>query len=191
MPDVLGGSSREVQLAELNTVTLGGSDYYRFALDLAEPGGGDSKVSLTDLRIFVRDTVVSNATSTAELFLGSPLYAFGAGDRVDLDYSVVGGGSGKSDMFFYMPASLFSAFQSDDYFYLYSQFGNVGGGQSADGSFEEWAIAPTNGLTVHQVPNAPLPEPTTAPFGAPIPEPTTALFGAALVGVLGLARRRS
>lgn len=183
MPDVVGGAhTKEVQLSSLRTVTLSGNDYVRLVLDLGEPSSGDkSLISLVDLRVFVQDTTVLDATNTTELFGGTPLFAFGAGDRVDLDYDLVSSGNGRSDMFFYLPVALFTSYQPDDYFYLYSKFGTTGNTAPpypAEGTFEEWGSA-REGRPIGFDNNPP-----------GIPEPTSILFGATLAAVMGFSRRR-
>lgn len=183
MPDVKDGNpfNKEVQLSALRVVNVGGTDFVRLALDLGEPSAdAKSTVSLVDLQFYVRDTTVSNATNTTELFSGTPLFQFGAGDRVDLDYDLYKNGNGKSDMFLYIPVTFFAGYEANDYFYLYSKFGTTGTPNPpypAEGTYEEWGNLPGEPINFDNPP--------------PIPEPTTMLFGGALLGVMGFARRRS
>ena len=76
------------------------------------------------------------------------------------------------DAAFYVPVGLFSAFNPDDYVYLYAQFGKLqGAGYKSQAGFEEYIIR-------KEV--------------EPVPEPVTMLlFGTGLVGLAGLRRKKS
>ena len=103
------------------------------------------------------------------------VYDSGAGNRVDLNYSLESG-SGQGDMRMYIPDLLFSGV--GQFVFLYSEFGGSGiepPYQGNDG-YEEWSVR------------------TPTPFDV-VPEPTSvALFGTALLVIASkfrAARKRS
>jgi hypothetical protein len=105
---------------------------------------------------------------------------------VDLNWAIVKGGSGKSDMYLYVPDSLFSG--TDDFVYLYSEFGLFSGtevpcepgpdpcgGPQADASgFEEWGVRDF-----------------AAPPPPRIPEPASiVLFGSSVLAIALWGKKR-
>ena len=113
--------------------------YYTFGLDINESNNlPDSLLSLDDLQIWVRDTpLASGATSLTALQAGTANVNYkkvwGLDNTADreilLDYAVASSGSGRGDMIFAVPQSLFPAAmngQANYYVYLYSAFGAKG-----------------------------------------------------------------
>ena len=173
--------TRDLLTTEVGTTMIGGVEYATFYLDLNEPASGDKElITLDQLEIFTSSsgslsgyTGVAN-TASGEIPGATKVYDLDAtGDSyIQLSYNFFGGGSGQSDMVFYLPVDLLSL----DYVTLFSQFG---------GSAETAASIQAN---VHQLSQAGFEEWfTIAQEEVPAPEPgTIALIG---IGLLSLARR--
>ena len=150
---VSGGHTHALLLSDIPIVTLGGTNYREFLLDINQ-NPTHNILSLDELTFYqaatgtltgyLPDFVTRNSTNPA---FGAPIYDLDAGgdNYVKLDDSF-GAGSGKGDMLLFVPNSVFGA---GNYIYLYSMCGDTING--ADG-FEEWAVG--NGGTV-------IPEPAT------------------------------
>lgn len=168
--DVLSNGNawhKDLLLSSLSQVTVNSIAYYEFRLDLAEPSGGIKPlISLNQVEIFGSANpapttgVGMNSTTgraTNPSLLGSLIYdmnpAGGTADSVRLSYDLNKGGNGKGDMQLLVPVNLFTGLK---YVVFYSEFGAnpIASGNSADGSFEEWASLSS------------VPEPTTLVAGA-------------------------
>lgn len=158
-------------------------NYREFFLDINEEATSpESLLTLDQVKIFVSNTPSItdgySATGGGTLAGATKVYDLDTATKdnfVNLDYTLVGGGSGSGDMVLYVPDAGFSGYQ---YIYLYSQFGCVPGSggvcgtgsntkyQSGAGFEEWWTLSP----------DAPPP---------PVPEPTTLLlFGSGLVAAV-------
>jgi hypothetical protein len=138
--------TRDLLLTEVGTTSIDGVLYATFYLDINEPGAsGKDFLTLDQLEIFTSDlamrTNYSGVVNTETGALPGTIKIFDLdanGDSyIQLSYNLFGGGSGQSDMAFYLPISLFSG----EYVNLFSQFGTVDGSQSKSASeagFEEW-----------------------------------------------------
>ncbi|PYK73313.1 MAG: hypothetical protein DME44_01620 [Verrucomicrobia bacterium] len=115
-------------------VALGGVSYFKLLLDVNEPGGSKSLISLDQLQLYT--STVGSQTTTNVGLLGTLRYTFGSGDRVILDASR-NHGSGSGDMYAYIPASDFAGSKTSDFVYLYAHFGSTDASQAG---FEEWAL---------------------------------------------------
>jgi hypothetical protein len=134
--DKAGPWTHDLTLGDLqNTeVTLNGVSYFKLLLDVNEPGGRKSLISLDQLQLYTSN--VGSQTTTSVGSLGTLRYSFNAGDGVILDASR-NHGSGSGDMYAYIPTSDFSGAKTSDFVYLYAHFGNSDPSQSG---FEEWAL---------------------------------------------------
>lgn len=115
-------------------VTLGGVSYFKLLLDVNEPGGKRSLISLDQLQFYTSS--IGGQTTSNVASLGTLRYTFGSGDSVILDASR-NHGSGSGDMYAYIPTSDFAGTKTNDFVYLYAHFGNADDSQAG---FEEWAL---------------------------------------------------
>src|SRR5438477_5935660 len=134
--DKAGIWTHNLTVADLQSteVTLSGISYFKLLLDVNEPGGSKSLISLDQLQ-FYTSTVGSQTTSNVGS-LGALRYTFSSGDSVILDASR-NHGSGSGDMYAYISTSDFAGTRTSDFVYLYAHFGNTDNSQAG---FEEWAL---------------------------------------------------
>ncbi|WP_210249440.1 SpaA isopeptide-forming pilin-related protein, partial [Bradyrhizobium stylosanthis] len=133
-------------LSSLQIVNVNGVDSYAFKLDANEPNSSSGIIDLTSLKIYSATT--GNVATLGAL--GTPLYDMDAGGDVTVSLNAgsdAPAGSGKGDLFVYIPVSKFAG--ASPYVYLYSAFG---GTAASNGGFEEW------GATIG--PNTPTPHAT-------------------------------
>jgi len=142
--DKAGPWTHNLTFADLVTtaVTINGANYFKLLLDINEPGGSKSTISLDQLQFYTSAT--GSLTTTNISSLGTLRYSFSAGDQVLMDASR-NNGSGSGDMFAYIPVSAFAGTASTDFVSMYCQFGNR---DPSQGGFEEWA------LVVNPIPEA-------------------------------------
>jgi hypothetical protein len=166
------------QVKDLQSATLGGVDYFQFALDFDEPiAGNKSKISLQDFRLFLSGSPTNSTLAT----LGTKIFDLDQGpdgnSRIDGEADIAPG-SGKFNMIANIPKSLFTG-SVDQYVYLYTYFGEQGTGDKGygcEGGFEEW--------TYNQATFSP-PVP-----GSGVPLPAAASGGLLLLVGLGTVRGR-
>jgi hypothetical protein len=152
-------------LNTIPTVNIGGIDYLEFLLDINQSGGSKSKLSLDVLEIYQTNDQYLHDYPTA-LGWGTRVYALDALEESSILLDAhLNPGSGKGDMFAYIPKSFFNI-KDFDYVTMYSKFGLQEGYKANDG-VEEWAVRIAD--------NPPPPPP-------PVPVP-----GAILLGVLGMS----
>ena len=134
--DKAGIWTHDLTFADLQAteVTLDGASYFKLLLDVNEPGGKKSLISLDQLQLYTSS--IGSQTTTDVSSLGTLRYSFSAGDSVILDASR-NHGSGSGDMYVYIPTSDFAGTKPSDFVYLYSLFGNT---DSSEAGFEEWAL---------------------------------------------------
>ena len=142
--DKAGPWTHDLTFADLMTtaVTISGQNYFKLLLDINEPGGANSTISLDQLQFYT--SASGSATTTNISSLGTLRYSFSAGDQVLLD-AARNHGSGSGDMYAYIPVSAFAGTASTDFVYMYCAFGNT---DPSQGGFEEWA------LVVNPIPEA-------------------------------------
>jgi hypothetical protein len=140
--DKAGIWTHDIQLSDLqaSTINISGTQYYRLLLDVNEPNGSKSLISLDSLQIYTSS--IGSQTTMNVSALGTLRYNLDAGGD---SYVLIDGarnhGSGSGDIYAYIPAANFAGVASSDFVYLYARFGDQ---QAADatsaGGFEEWAI---------------------------------------------------
>jgi hypothetical protein len=136
--------THSLTVGSLATITQGGTDYYKFTLDIDEPNAGQFKyISLDDFELYVADrgNIESLATLHSEGVLKWDMD--GAGDAtVYLNGGNLSSGNGSDDMQVLIPKSFFNGVDPAKYLYLYSKFGATSGmgadNYDANASFEEW-----------------------------------------------------
>lgn len=140
-------SDRAIQLNEFETVTINGTTYRAFILDINQKHSSP-KLSLDELRVYVSDSSTLTGYDPTAGTLGgvAPIYDMNAlvagvepGNSVTLN-AALSHGSGSTDMVLFLPDSLFTSAtgvtSTNPYVYLYSKFGvNF----AANAGFEEWA----------------------------------------------------
>ena len=143
--DKAGPWTHDLTFADLVTteVNLNGQLYFKLMLDINEPGGSKSTITLDDLRFYTSSTGSLTTTNLSQL--GTLRYAFSAGDQVLMD-AARNNGSGSGDMFAYIPVSAFAGTAASDFVYMYCHFGNAD--FESNGGFEEWT------LVVNPIPEA-------------------------------------
>jgi hypothetical protein len=168
--------TRSLAKADLVSVNIGGTDYYKFLLDINQQNVRPL-LSLNELEIYVGDApdllgyspdhsaggtgFGSHSTLVYDLDLAS------SNNRIELNYSL-NSGSGSGDMYAFIRKNLFNG--PKDWIYLYSKFGDPN--VNNDG-YEEWAAVVG--------PNTP----------SGVPLPASVWGGLSLLGLLGASKIRS
>lgn len=133
--------THDLQLSQMATVLLNGTEYYQFLLDINEPGNEKAYLSLDELKVF---TSAEGSQTTREISqLGVLRYDLDAGgDHWILLDASRNSGSGSGDMYFFLPKATLSGSKPTDFLYLYSKFGTSVESRSEDSEagFEEWAL---------------------------------------------------
>lgn len=134
--DKAGPWTHDLTFADLQTtaVVLNGTSYFQVLLDVNEPGGTRSLITLDQLQFYTSSQ--GSLTTTDISSLGALRYSFGVDDAVILDASR-NHGSGSGDMYAYIPTSAFAGTESSDFIYMYVHFGDA---DPSQGGFEEWAL---------------------------------------------------
>ncbi len=140
--DKAGIWTHDIQFSDLQStaVTINGTQYFQLLLDVNEPGGSKSIISLDQLQFYT--SAVGSKTTTDLAALGTLRWSLdGAGDSYILLDASRNSGSGSGDMYAYIPASSFAGVASSDYIYMFSRFGDqVSADGTTEGGFEEWSL---------------------------------------------------
>ena len=152
--DKTGPWTHNIQISDLaaTAVNISGVTYFKLMLDVNEPLGKKSLISLDNLQFYT--SPVGSQTTTSVSTLGTLRYSFKPGDYVLLD-AARNSGSGSGDMYAYIPASAFAGALPTDFVYMYVFFGTH---SSADvvtgGGFEEWSLILNPAETVFMMPGS-------------------------------------
>jgi hypothetical protein len=142
--------NHEIRFSDLQITTIGGVQYFGFSIDINEPNGDKSLISLDALRIYTSSTLQTSTSTDSNGFfdgsLGTLRYTLGNNQII---YNDADSGSGEGDINIYIPVSFFAGAQPNDYVYMYQRWGNS---DMSEGGFEETALI--RGLT-------PIPEMST------------------------------
>jgi len=164
--------THSLSLSSLTPVTMGGTQYYQFALDINEQGNTTgAKLSMDDFQIYLGNSGSLTGFNDGFGSNAVKVYDIDDGQRqnttVDLNAALNPPGSGVADLNVFVPVSLFTGFGSQFQFvYLYSSFGNP---FPSGAGFEEWSAL--------QGPTSPQPPPPTG--GVPAP-------GGVVLGLIGI-----
>lgn len=148
MPDVNTSATftRDLTLGSVPKVTISGTEYYEFLLDINQTSANPN-LTLHTLQLWTRATALSTAATLTDLTGSGAVKRYdldtGSDSRIQLNYDL-NSGSGSGDLFFYAPTSLFTGLPGSTFVYLYSAFGNETGGTgtyyASNDGFEEWAV---------------------------------------------------
>ena len=190
--DTTGPWTHSLQLQTLvtnnNIYTMNGIDYYEFVLDINEPGGNKSLLTLHELEFYISPY----GSNTGYPSIGTKKYDLDAltASQIDLDANLTSGSGKGCDMVALIPTAIFGTDYSQ-YLYLYSAFGST---DKAEAGFEEWAHMSDGTFTGNGGGGNPIPEPATMLLlgsGNPIPEPATMLLlGSGLIGIAVSGKKR-
>lgn len=138
--DKAGPWTHNIQLSDLegSIVIIGKFAYYQLLLDVNEPNGRKSLISLDRLEFYTSQT--PNLTTEDVTSLGILRWSLdGQEDSYVLLDAGRNHGSGSGDMYAYIPVAAFAGAQSTDYVYMFTRFGDQVGAATG-GGFEEWSI---------------------------------------------------
>jgi hypothetical protein len=125
--------THSIRVDDLPLVTIGQTQYRELILDVNEPAGRRSKVSLDELRVYVSDNPQLHGYRAHRHTLGGlhPVYDMGHNNWVKID-AALNNQRGTGDVLVDVPANLLTG---GTYLTLYSKFGEH---VAADGGYEEW-----------------------------------------------------
>ena len=135
-----GPWTHDIQFSDLQStaVTINGTTYFKIMVDLNEPNGAKSTISLENIQFYTSAT--GSKTTTNLSSLGTLRYSLdtAGGDNQVLFDAARNNGSGSGDAFFYIPATAFAGTNPNDYVYMYVNFGSAD--VTTAGGFEEFTL---------------------------------------------------
>jgi hypothetical protein len=135
-----GPWTHDIQFSDLQstTVTVNGTSYFNILVDLNEPNGAKSTISLENIQFYTSATGSKTTENLASLgTLRYSLDTAGGDNTVQFDAGR-NHGSGSGDAFLYIPTSAFAGTNANDYVYMYVNFGNAD--MTTAGGFEEFTL---------------------------------------------------
>jgi len=135
-----GPWTHDITFSDLQStaVTVNGTLYFKILVDLNEPNGAKSTISLENIQFYTSQN--GSQTTTNLSSLGTLRYSMdtaGGDNTVQFDAGR-NHGSGSGDAFFYIPASAFAGTNANDFVYMYVNFGNAD--TTTAGGFEEFTL---------------------------------------------------
>jgi hypothetical protein len=120
------------------TVTVNGTSYFKILVDLNEPNGAKSTISLENIQFYTSQN--GSQTTTNLSSLGTLRYSLdtAGGDNQVLFDAGRNHGSGSGDAYFYIPANAFAGTNANDFVYMYVNFGSAD--TTTAGGFEEFTL---------------------------------------------------
>ena len=138
--DKAGIWTHDITFSDLQStaVLVNGTTYYKILVDLNEPNGAKSTISLENLQFYT--SAQGSKTTENVSSLGTLRYSLdtaGGDNSVSFD-AARNHGSGSGDAYIYIPASAFAGTNPNDYVYMYVNFGSAD--ETTAGGFEEFAL---------------------------------------------------
>jgi hypothetical protein len=135
-----GPWTHDIKFSDLQTtaVTVNGTLYFKILVDLNEPNGAKSTISLENIQFYTSQN--GSQTTTNLSSLGTLRYSMdtaGGDNTVQFDAGR-NHGSGSGDAFLYIPASAFAGTNANDFVYMYVNFGSAD--VTTAGGFEEFTL---------------------------------------------------
>ena len=138
--DKAGPWTHDITFSDLQStaVTVGGTLYFKILVDLNEPNGAQSTISLENLQFYTSGQGSKTTTDLSQLGILRYSLDTAGGDNTVLFDAARNHGSGSGDAFFYIPASAFAGTNANDFVYMYVNFGNAD--NTTAGGFEEFTL---------------------------------------------------
>ncbi len=138
-----GPWTHNITLGDLRTTTvsLGGTTYFKLLLDVNEPNGAKSLISLDRLEFYTSNVASQSTLNLAQL--GTLRWSLdGGGDSAVILDAARNHGSGSGDMYAFIPTTAFAGLSDNTYVYMFTRFGDRHSADdtSSAGGFEEWAL---------------------------------------------------
>jgi hypothetical protein len=135
-----GPWTHDITFSDLQStaVTVNGTLYFKILVDLNEPNGAKSTISLENIQFYTSST--GSKTTTDLSSLGTLRYSMdtAGGDNTVLFDAGRNHGSGSGDAFLYIPANAFAGTNANDFVYMYVNFGSAD--TTTAGGFEEFTL---------------------------------------------------